>query len=66
MQLTTAAVCGTFDVDPSTISRWVAMGHLRAERFGDGRTSPLAFDRADVEAFGKALREIEATRKAAS
>ena len=54
--LTSAQVAHLFDVDVSTVSRWLSSGRIEGTRLGTGRTSALMFHRADVIEFGGDLR----------
>ena len=63
--LTSVQVADTFGVTVSTVSRWLAYGHLPGTKFGTGRTSALMFTVADVQRFGAALRTLAAQKTAA-
>jgi len=64
--LTTGQVAATFDVDVSTVCRWVQKGHIVAGKFGTGRTSPAVFSTDVVEDFGEALAELHEAKRAAA
>ena len=54
--LTSAQVAAVFDVDVSTVSRWLSTQRIEGTRFGTGRTSALMFRIEDVTVFGGDLR----------
>lgn len=55
----TAEVADLLGVDRSTISRWVAFGHL-TPAIRTSRRGAMLFNRAEVKAFAKTDRAIAA------
>jgi len=65
--VTTAEVAAAFEVDISTVSRWVTSGRIPTlGKFGPARTSAIMFDRAAVADFGRQLAELHTGRQAAA
>ena len=48
-------VCQILGIDRSTLSRWAAAGKITPALKLTGRTQPMFFERADVEALRKSV-----------
>lgn len=57
--LGTAEVAAVFGVSTRTIMRWTEAG-LRTQKIPTGPNGAYVFDQADVEEFGRQLRELAA------
>lgn len=50
-----AEACDILNIDRSTLSRWVSAGKIAPALKINGRTQPMFFERADVEALRKSM-----------
>ena len=49
--LTTKEVAALLQIDRNTLFEYRKAGRIKAVKFGTGRTAPVRYERAEVEAF---------------